>query len=384
MKIAIISLNFWPLVGGMEIVAHEQATTLNKMGHNIVLFTTRPRIEFNEIKRNYELVRFGWRIRGFYRFGVNKLYLLWEFIKRNRNEPFDVIQVHGASPSGSYGIFLKKIFNLPLIITCHGKDVQVEPSIGYGERLNRRKDNIIRRNLLGADTVVAISKSMVETLIELVPSEKIESIPNGIFLSSDKESFRPWLREKLKLKDSFIILIIGRNHVKKDFQTALKSLKEIQNRGCEDVVMVHLGSGGSKLSELALNLCIKEKFIALGIVSKDEVFSAMCEADVFLSTAIVESFGLITYEAMSARLLCIVTDAPGNRDAVQHGRNGYIVSVGGVKEIADQIESLYFDIHIADRLRDEASRRVKSYSWEKVCRMYLNIYEKLTCCSTIC
>ncbi|GAJ22296.1 unnamed protein product, partial [marine sediment metagenome] len=57
---------------------------------------------------------------------------------------FDILHCHFAYPSGYCGVKLKKIFNIPVVITVHGVDIQNKPDINYGIRLNPQIDKKVR------------------------------------------------------------------------------------------------------------------------------------------------------------------------------------------------------------------------------------------------
>ena len=62
------------------------------------------------------------------------------------------------------------------------------------------------------------------------------------------------------------------------------------------------------------------------------------KADVFILPSLHESFGLVVLEAMACGLPVIVTDQVGASDHVIDGENGFIVSAGSVKQLADKIK----------------------------------------------
>lgn len=71
------------------------------------------------------------------------------------HKKIDLIHAHFAYPEGLIGLLVKRKTKKPLLVTLHGYDILVEPSLGYGARLDRRFDAIIRQVLNNADIVFA-------------------------------------------------------------------------------------------------------------------------------------------------------------------------------------------------------------------------------------
>jgi len=72
----------------------------------------------------------------------------------------DLIHAHFAYPEGLVGLLAKRRTGKPLIVTLHGYDILVEPSVGYGVRLSRRIDHLIRKVLNSADAITVASKAV--------------------------------------------------------------------------------------------------------------------------------------------------------------------------------------------------------------------------------
>jgi hypothetical protein len=55
------------------------------------------------------------------------------------------------------GLIAKRRTKKPLVVTLHGYDILSEPSVGYGVRLDRRIDAIVRKVLSNADAIITAS-----------------------------------------------------------------------------------------------------------------------------------------------------------------------------------------------------------------------------------
>jgi glycosyltransferase involved in cell wall biosynthesis len=371
-NIALVALNFLPARGGMEFVVHDLADALHDLGHNVTVFAPRWKNLPPEQDHRYRLVRFGWNFRGAFRLGFNRWPLKQAFGRLHREKPFDVINSHSAHLTTSYANALKRKFGVPVVVTCHGHDIQRDPTSGYGLRLNPKDDRLIRSNLASSNLAVSISSSVYEDLAELLPANKIVSIPNGIDVeASDLPG--PWLREQVSDDGDIIVISVGRNVPKKSLNVGLKAfalaVAEVPN-----LRYVHIGRDGEPLERLASELGVSERFHALGEQPRDLVLRAYREADMFFSPAAVESFGVVTLEAMAAGLPSVVSDGPGNRDIIVYGETGTIAPVGDVDLQAAGLIELARDDRRRREYGDNALHAVGRYAWPRVADEYLKAF----------
>ncbi|MFN2382960.1 MAG: glycosyltransferase family 4 protein [Gemmatimonadota bacterium] len=375
MRIALLTFNFWPRRAGIEYVVHDLATELHRAGHQVTVFAPRVRERFDEIEHTYGLVRFGLALPGAFRSGLNRFVLRRIFSSQQRGRPFDVINVHSAYLPASYALDLQRAFGVPVVVTCHGHDIQRDAPTGYGVRLRPRADRIVRRNLRAADRVVAISAAVYEELIPLVAPERIACVPNGVRVDAAGEPSAGVLRRH-GVPEGTVILAVGRNHAKKQFDVGLRAFRLLAHEQ-PDARFVHVGRGGTALAGLAAELGVADRFHALGELDRDEVAAAYREAAIFLLPSAVESFGLVTVEAMAAGLPCVVTDAPGSRDLVAHGTTGLLAPIGDVAALGEALIELARD-PARRRALGRAGRQVAvaRYGWPAVAQAYVEVYRE--------
>ena len=91
----------------------------------------------------------------------------------------------------------------------------------------------------------------------------------------------------------------------------------------------------------------------------------------------MESFGLVTFEAMAAGLPCLVSDGPGNRDAVEHGGNGLVVPVGDIDAMAAAMVGLMRDEDERRRFGAASREMVARYAWPIVAAEYVDAFQRL-------
>jgi teichuronic acid biosynthesis glycosyltransferase TuaC len=121
-----------------------------------------------------------------------------------KRKGYDVILASYAYPDGCAGVILGEILKLPVVVKCHGSDLNRVP-----KDLPARVQ--LRRLLPRASSVVTVSKKLGDAAISLgVPREKIRVVYNGI----DRDRFRPVssteARKQLNLpEDAELVVYVG-------------------------------------------------------------------------------------------------------------------------------------------------------------------------------
>jgi glycosyltransferase involved in cell wall biosynthesis len=360
----------------MEYVVHDLATALHDRGHNVTVFAPRWKNLPEEIDHRYNLIRFGWNFRGAFRLGLNRWPLKRAFGRLHKDAPFDVVSSHSAYLATTYALSVKKKFGVPVVVTCHGHDIQRHPETGYGLRLDPKKDRIIRANLDDSELAVSISQSIAEDLTEVLAADKIVSIPNGVDVETAVVEENTWLRKRLGGGSEIIVLSVGRNVPKKSFGVGLEAFALAAGE-LPSMRYVHIGRDGEALQQQAEQLGIGDRFHALGEQPRNLVLQAYREADVFFSPAAVESFGIVTFEAMAASLPSVVSDGPGNRDAVVDGMTGVIAPVDDAEMMAQALVTLGRDEALRTSYGHAAKEAVARFAWPRVADEYVEAFVRV-------
>lgn len=167
MKIVLYVNSFLPSIGGREIVVHYLARELKNLGHEVRVVGASGWWKNRKLKFDYPVHRYP-SLRSFFPRHVRFLQLLfdvWFF-------GADVINAHATFPAGYIAGKLKKITKIALVITPHGEDINIIPDLGYGLRLDPKKEKYIKQALQDADEVTAISDTITDSILEVIPGEK--------------------------------------------------------------------------------------------------------------------------------------------------------------------------------------------------------------------
>ena len=100
--------------------------------------------------------------------------------------------------------------------------------------------------------------------------------------------------------------------------------------------------------------------------------------DVFVLPSSREGFPRAPMEAAAMGLPCVVTDIPGCREVVEHGRNGLLVPVGSPSALAGAISTLLTHKDLAERMgRSGRQKAIESFDEQRVFATVKAAYARL-------
>ncbi|WP_312043114.1 glycosyltransferase [Anaerotignum sp.] len=206
---------------------------------------------------------------------------------------------------------------------------------------------IARRTLnkLYSDTIIAVSKAVKHSMIAGGTDPKqIVVIYNGIDAIEPISSGERW--EVLSsyggdpLKKA--VGIVARLEEVKDHKTFLLAVQEILKHR-QDFAFYIIGDGSlrASLEDEAREMGILGHLFFTGFVKDVEKIEAALDLNVITSKH--EALCLSVIESMSVGIPAVGTDSGGVNEVIRHGENGYLVSVGDWKALAERMMEVFED-----------------------------------------
>lgn len=138
------------------------------------------------------------------------------------------------------------------------------------------------------------------------------------------------------------LLNVGSFQEKKNQQFLVKIAIELRERGIDfEIHMAGHGAAFDRVKNAVIENKLEDQVLMHGIIDNVQDWYKTC--DIYLHTAYYEPFGLVFLEAMAAGLPVVTLDGQGNRDLIDHGKNGFIHSEENAKLFADTIQQLVED-----------------------------------------
>ena len=313
--------------------------------------------------------------------------ILWEnnyavnTLKVIEKYDIDLIHAHFAYPEGLVGLLVKRTSKKPLIVTIHGYDLLCDSRIGYGARLNKKADTIIKKVLNTCEAIIVESHATYNEAAKIIPDNtKLHLIPAGI----DIERFHPTLngtpiKKKLGIERKKVVFTLRSHKPKYGLEFLIKAVPLVTKEN-EDIIFI-IGSDGPLKSyheHLAENLNVKDKILFTGRIPHNEVPYYYALSDIVVVPSLQEAFGLVVTEALSCGKPVIGTKVGGIVDQIIDGYNGFLVQPENSTELAEKILWLTNNPQIALRMGSNGRKIVEDkFTITKKIDSLISLYETL-------
>ena len=228
------------------------------------------------------------------------------------------------------------------------------------------------KSLKRADHIICISENTRKDLLETfhINPRKVSVIHLGYMQKqTEYQLTTPFIKEPY-------ILYVGNRNAWKNFQGFLKAFL-ISQRLNSNFKVVCFGGGDLSRKELEANRKhnVKEQNI-IQISGNDETLANLyTHASALIYPSLYEGFGLPLLEAMSFQCPVIC----GNTSSIPEivGKAAEFFEPHDPESIAHAIEAVVFSQSRVATLREQGTKRVKKFSWDKCIEKTLQVYENL-------
>lgn len=400
MRIAMLTNNYKPFVGGVPISIERLSEGLRKLGHEVYIFA--PSYE-NEVEEPY-VIRYRSRKRK-----LKGEITIPDFLDQSIEEKFikysfDVIHVHHPMLMGYTAWYLGRKYNIPVVFTYHTRYEQylhyLKPYDLLQKRYNRRGKNCIRsleRKLLygGSEKLVTAHNRFFTNLCNLVlaPSysmkqyledqgtiTNIEVVPTGL-LEKDFQ-YEPEKVERIRKQyidgKKYMFCTVSRLEKEKNISFLLEGLALLKkNKGdCFRFLLIGDGSEREELSKEAKRLGLEKNVVFCGCIEHSELSNYYQACDLFLFASRSETQGIVLLEAMAAGLPIVAVKASGTNDVVRDGWNGYITELD-VDDWETALEQLIENKHLRKWMEQAAIAEAKRYLSHNVAKKVERLYQNV-------
>ncbi len=363
-KILLITIDFWPNVGG---VANYYFNLCKQLGNQVAILTIKHK-SVKRLKQNlgFKIIRKNLLIKWIWPKWILMFWYIWQTIKQ---EKIEVLWVGEILPTGTVVYYLAKILKLPYIVSCHGMDIL------QANKTKRRKK--MAQKILKGAKLITVNSYYTRELVEKmgVANDKIKVICPGVLVDNNHLTKNKDIKEKFirkyNLRDKKIILSVGRLVERKGFDKVIEALPQIVTK-IPKVVYLIAGVGEDELRLKNLSNKVVKSVVFLGKVSDEEKWVLMDLCDVFITPARknnedVEGFGIVYLEANLMGKPVIAGNVGGAKEAVINNETGLLVDPESTNEISEAIIKLLNNSELANNLGQTGRQRViNEFDWEKI------------------
>lgn len=361
MRIALITADFHPNVGGVAAHVVELGAALAAAGHQVHVVTLPLGDE--------RAPEAQWRGMTVHRPRIPKgkpLYswLLRRWLKRFlRENPIDLIHVHGLRP-----LEASRDLGVPVLFTNHTSGYLQRIEKGPGERAKMAK------RFAHLKAVLAPSEELCEATRRVGYPGPVEFIANGV----DVERFTPGAspkRAEWGINDDEVVVLLARRLVEKNgvvvFAEAVAALKGLPVR------LLFAGDGAErcKVEAILRDNGMFERARFLGNVPNPEMADHYRAADLSVLPSFMEATSITGLESMACGLPLVGTTVGGIPALIDDGATGLLVPPGDPPALGAAMKALVEDAERRRAMGEAArARAVERFSWARIAADTVDAY----------
>jgi glycosyltransferase involved in cell wall biosynthesis len=381
MKILILTPDYAPSVGGVEVATKLLVDELSRRGHHIVIVTTERKdaqsVETGDTKifrlRDFPLKLDPWRS---YFFIKQNLKIILKII---HDEEIEVINVVHFDRSYPFTFILKKNLDLPIITTVHvtwfADPIYRKFRFTIKEpfrRVLRLYPGMYmdRKSIKNADMVITISKHL-EASIRCFRKNRIITIPNAI----DLTKFNPGVSPAKIDCDGYRILCTGRLSPEKGQMFLIEAMRIVVSSVNAHLFLLGSSNGNEidKLQKIVSKYGLEKRVHFISPIPYDEVPSYYKAMDLIVQPSLSESFGIAILENMALGNVVIASEVGGIPELIEDGKTGLLVPPGNSKILGEKIIEILKNQSLQSYIKNNTTIKSKKYDIIKNAHDFENV-----------
>lgn len=378
MRIVMMTNTYLPHVGGVARSVESFTLALRERGHHVTVvapeFADDPDDEQDVIRvpaiQNFSGSDFAVRLP------------IPNFVSARlaRLSP-QLIHSHHPFLMGDTALRAATARDLPLVFTHHTMYERYTHYVPGDSRVMKRfAAEMATQYANMCDQVIAPSRSIAEVLRARGVTTPIEALPTGIDPQRFARGDGAGLRARLGLPDSaWVVGHVGRLAEEKNLTLLCDAVAAFLHQSPQaHFLLVGDGPVREALMRAFAGQGWDQRVHATGQLTGKDVADAYHAMDAFAFASQTETQGMVLAEAMTAGLPVVAVDAPGVREVVDDGANGYLLPHEDVTRFAQTLVRLSNLSPAERRAMSEAARRTaEAFSLERCTDRLVQVYETM-------
>ncbi|HEX9727211.1 MAG TPA: glycosyltransferase family 1 protein [Gemmatimonadales bacterium] len=370
-RVAVFTGNYDLVIDGVALILNRLVTHLESIGYEVMVFAptgTTPALDHaGTLVSIGSIPAPGW---PGYRmtFGVSRR-------ARARLESFRPDLIHIATPDflGWSALRFARKRGIPVVASYHThfpwylrfhRLAMIEPLV-----------HALLRRFYGRCTHIYVASESIARVLETFGlGDRLRMWEGGV----DPVRFGPhqrsmaWrARHGLEPADT-VVTFVGRLAKEKGLDTLVQVIRTLEARGVKHRSMM-VGAGPA-MDAVRARL---PNTVFTGFLTGDDLAAAFASSDMLLFPGDIETFGMVTLEAMASGLPAVCADATGSKSLVEDGVTGLLAPVGDVAAFADHCTRLVEDAPLRQAMGSTARKRAVGYEWSIVMRRIASHYDSI-------
>lgn len=300
-------------------------------------------------------------------------------------DPIDLVTTSDPFTGGRVARFLQERLRIPFLFEILGEllTLQVKSFSWLRNALTRR----LTLQMAEQATAIRVVSQEIGSIARKkgIPGQKIYYLPTRC----DTTVFDPrryheqraaWHRQHNPQK-KLVLLFLGRLSVHKGVPLIIDALATLPAATRNKLICVIAGMGEeyTALKKRVRERGLEQMITFLGEIPFPQVPATLAIGDIFVSPSFNEGLPRALLEAMAMELAPLVTRVGGNKEVIQHQRNGLLIPPGNVQALARSIDWLVEHKGRIRQLQKNARQTViKEYSFKENIAQFANIIKQVS------
>ena len=263
-----------------------------------------------------------------------------------------------------------------LVVTVHDLAFLVHPGL-YPVQWRLMYRMGLFRAVREADAVITPSRHTAEDLLRRsrISRGRIHVVPLAAALPPTRANAEESL-SRLKVRPPYI-LFVGTLEPRKNIVRLVRAYRRLASRGAPHTLVL-AGPMGWQHQALMRELELEApgEVVLTGRTSPEDLDALYRGAALFVYPSLYEGFGLPVLEAMARGIPCVVSIASSLPEVA--GEAALPVDPRSVGGLAEAMERIANDQHLAKRLSEAGVARASRFSWEETARRTLEVYKSVS------
>lgn len=283
---------------------------------------------------------------------------------------YDVVHSMFAVPSACSGILLARRAGVPHVLSLLGGDVY-DPTKRLSPHRTPGLFHTVREIVKRSDRVVAMSNDIRGRLAALYGIDReVDLVPHAIPLRHTP----PRPRADFGFRSEDVVLVtVGRLVPRKGLSELLGIVSRMEEPNLR-LAVIGEGPLRSRLESEAAAHGIGDRVRFFGFVDEDTKWQLLQAADIYVSTALHEGFGIVFLEALAAGLPIVCYDEGGQVDFLADRESAFVVPLGDTATFAERLGELVRHPGSRERIGGSGRGGVGEYDIIRCARRFLKIY----------
>jgi glycosyltransferase involved in cell wall biosynthesis len=269
------------------------------------------------------------------------------------------------------------LYRKPCVVTIH----DLTPSFYPGKKFNKLHYKLAYNLILSSiikrsKKIIAVSKHSKNDTLKSFPKtkEKIKVIYESVaeeFLKNPKE------KKLNRSKDYILYTGVWRNH--KNLLGLIQAFAKLIKEKKLNANLVITGKEDPYYPEIKTTISelkLEKSVILTGLVSEQKLISLYHNAKLYVFPSFYEGFGLPILESFASKIPLVCSNASSIPE-IAGKNNAVFFDPYNIDDMAEKILQVWNDENLQKKLIENGEKRLKNFSWEKMAKETLKIYESI-------